>query len=323
MMSRWRFAFRGLLALGAVLAATPQAHADAYSTVEMLRAGGCGGVLPIALPLTHSTLLDRAAAQWAAGEALASASQRLGYSQHATTGMHMTGSESSMVQQLRRAGCSTVLDRSLREVGFYQRGTDTWLVLAWGYAMPVAPGQPQRAIPTPGAQLTRPPPAPSAAVSGVASGTPAYAAAASPRPPQLASLALQLVNDVRARGTRCGGRAFGPAPPLVLSGTLGGVAFGHATDMAAHNYFEHEDLAGHSPADRVRAVGYQEKLVGENIAYGPKSVEEVVQGWLDSPGHCQNIMDPRFVEMGIAFANGQSLSRHGLYWVQLFAEPRA
>jgi hypothetical protein len=34
-------------------------------------------------------------------------------------------------------------------------------------------------------------------------------------------------------------------------------------------------------------------------------------------------MDPRFVEMGIAFANGQSLSRHGLYWVQLFAEPRA
>jgi uncharacterized protein YkwD len=93
--------------------------------------------------------------------------------------------------------------------------------------------------------------------------------------------------------------------------------------MAAHNYFEHEDLSGHSPADRVRAVGYQEKLVGENIAYGPKSVEEVVQGWLDSPGHCQNIMDPRFAEMGIAFANGQSLSRHGFYWVQLFAEPRA
>ena len=153
-------------------------------------------------------------------------------------------------------------------------------------------------------------PAPAVAVAGAGS-------------PQLATRVLQMVNDIRARGTRCGGRAFAPAPPLVLSGTLGGVAFGHATDMAAHNYFEHEDLAGHSPADRVRAVGYKEKLVGENIAYGPKSVEEVVQGWLDSPGHCQNMMDPRFVEMGIAFANGHSLSRHGLYWVQLFAEPRA
>jgi uncharacterized protein YkwD len=92
--------------------------------------------------------------------------------------------------------------------------------------------------------------------------------------------------------------------------------------MAAHNYFEHEDLAGHSPADRVRAVGYREKLVGENIAYGPKSAEEVVQGWLDSPGHCENIMDPRFAEMGIAYAAGQA-SRRGLYWVQLLAAPRA
>jgi uncharacterized protein YkwD len=70
----------------------------------------------------------------------------------------------------------------------------------------------------------------------------------------------------------------------------------------------------------VRAVGYHEKLVGENIAYGPKSVEEVVQGWLDSPGHCENIMDPRFAEMGIALAQGRA-SRHGLYWVQLLVEP--
>jgi uncharacterized protein YkwD len=91
--------------------------------------------------------------------------------------------------------------------------------------------------------------------------------------------------------------------------------------MAQKNYFEHVDPAGHSPADRVRATGYQEKLVGENIAYGPKTVDEVVQGWLDSPGHCENIMDPRFVEMGLALAPGRV--KHGLYWVQVFAEPRA
>ncbi|MGB6306945.1 MAG: CAP domain-containing protein [Steroidobacteraceae bacterium] len=150
----------------------------------------------------------------------------------------------------------------------------------------------------------------------------AYVAPPRAQAPMLASRTLELVNQVRARGARCGERAFAPAPPVRLSGTLDSVALGHAVDMAEHNYFEHEDLAGHSPADRVRAVGYQEKLVGENIAYGPKSADEVVQGWLDSPGHCENIMDPRFAEMGIAYAPGQA-SKRGLYWVQLLAAPRA
>jgi uncharacterized protein YkwD len=134
--------------------------------------------------------------------------------------------------------------------------------------------------------------------------------------------ALQLINEVRARGARCGDRLFAPVQPVSLSLTLSGVASAHALDMAEHNYFEHVDLAGQTPADRVRSVGYHEKLVGENIAYGPATVEEVVQGWLDSPGHCENIMDPRFAEMGIAAAPGRS-ARRGLYWVQVLAEPRA
>ena len=150
----------------------------------------------------------------------------------------------------------------------------------------------------------------------------AYSVPARAQAPMLASRALQLVNDVRARGARCGAKSFGPAPPVRLSGTLAEVALGHASDMALHDYFEHQDLTGHSPADRVRAIGYRESLVGENIAYGPQSADEVVQGWLDSPGHCENIMDPRFSEMGLAFAAGQA-SRRGLYWVQLLAAPRA
>ena len=149
----------------------------------------------------------------------------------------------------------------------------------------------------------------------------AYVVPAISQAPVLASRVLELVNEARARGARCGERSFGPVPPVKLSGTLASVAFGHAADMARHNYFEHQDLAGHSPADRVRAVGYQEKLVGENIAYGPKSAEEVVQGWLDSPGHCENIMDSRFAEMGIAYAPGQA-SKRGLYWVQLLVAPK-
>jgi uncharacterized protein YkwD len=135
-----------------------------------------------------------------------------------------------------------------------------------------------------------------------------------------ATRVLQLVNEVRANGTRCGDRTFGPAPPLQESSTLDRVAYEHAADMARHDYFEHVDLSGHTPADRVRALGYREQLVGENIAYGPTSAEEVVAGWLHSPGHCENIMEPRFIEMGLAQASGQG-SRRGLYWDQVFTQP--
>jgi uncharacterized protein YkwD len=143
--------------------------------------------------------------------------------------------------------------------------------------------------------------------------------------PAFAARVLELVNEARARGTQCGSRAFRPSGPLRSSSLLQHVAYDHALEMAQHEYFEHEDLAGRSPADRVRARGYREKLVGENIAYGPKSPEEVVQGWLDSPEHCENIMDPRFAETGMGYVLGRAPSHatgRGFYWVQLLAEPR-
>jgi uncharacterized protein YkwD len=270
-----------LLALLGVLSTTLTAQADALSAVQLLREGGCGGILPPARLLHHSALLDRAAEQWAGGGSPAAAAEHSGYKAEATAGLHIKGPDSAMVQSLRRSDCRTVANQSFRDIGVFHHGSDSWLVLASPYVVP-----------------------------------------ADSRPPVLASRVLQLVNDARARGTRCGERSFGPAPPVKLSGTLADVAFGHAADMAKHDYFEHEDLTGRSPADRVRAVGYREKLVGENIAYGPKSAEEVVQGWLDSPGHCENIMDSRFAEMGIAYAAGQA-ARRGLYWVQLLAAPRA
>ena len=271
-----------LLLLLAGLSANPAVRADAVSAVQVLREGGCGGILPPARALHHSALLDRAAELWAgAGSPPAAAAARSGYEAEATAGLHVSGPESSIIQLLRRSSCRTVTDQGLHDIGAYRRGSDTWLVLASAYVVP-----------------------------------------ASSQAPLLATRALQLVNAARARGAHCGERSFGPAPPMKLSDTLAGVALGHAADMAKHDYFEHQDLTGHSPAERVRAVGYPEKLVGENIAYGPKTADEVVQGWLDSPGHCENIMDPRFAEMGIAYAAGRA-SRRGLYWVQVLADPRA
>jgi uncharacterized protein YkwD len=262
------------------LSASLSSWADPITALQTLRLGGCGGTLPAARPLSHSALLDRAAQQWAGGHSIASATEQSGYQAEATVGLHISGPETATILLIRKSGCRTIMDQGMHDVGVYQRGVDSWLVLAAAFVVP-----------------------------------------ARSQAPVLASRALELVNEVRSRGARCGERSFGPAPPVRLSATLDTVAYGHANDMAAHNYFEHQDLAGHSPADRVRAVGYQEKLVGENIAYGPKSAEEVVQGWLDSPGHCENIMDPRFGEMGIAYAAGQA-SKQGLYWVQVLAAPR-
>ncbi len=302
-MKRWNPSgpLAGLaICLGVIaLSATPTAHGDALSTVQMLRAGGCGGLVAAAQPLRRELMLDQVAEQWAHGWPLSQATERSGYHAAATSAVHVSGSDDFVIRELRNSRCGAVAGRELREIGAYRRGPDTWLVLASGRA-------------TAGTAELYPAPRPSYAPS------PPAAAGGSMSPAH----ALELVNEVRARGARCGGQAFAPAPPVTLSRTLAGVAFGHAEDMAEHDYFEHVDLAGQSPADRVRGVGYREKLVGENIAYGPESVDDVVKGWLGSPGHCANIMDPRFEQMGFAYATGHG-SRHGLYWVQVFAEPRS
>jgi uncharacterized protein YkwD len=306
-----------LLLLAAGLTATALTQADALSAMQVLRDGGCGGIMPAARPIPRSATLDRVAQQWAGGSSLSEAAQRSAFRAQSTTGLHVNGPDASMLALLKAAGCRTLVSQRVREVGLYRRGLDSWIVLAFSDAVPSdSPASVGLTVNTTAAA------AGAVGVPGRARLPASLAPSAGSQGPALASRALQLVNEARARGARCGTRTFSPAPPMTLSGTLAGVASGHAIDMAEHNYFEHQDLAGNSPADRVRAVGYREKLVGENIAYGPESVEEVVQGWLDSPGHCENIMDPRFEQMGIAYSAGRT-TRRGLYWVQLLAAPRA
>jgi len=180
---------------------------------------------------------------------------------------------------LAQSSCHTLINPDLRDLGFFQRGADSWFVLAAPY-LTLAPAQAS----------------------------------------QVAARTLRLVNALRARPQRCGTHAFAPAPALRAASVLNQVALLHAEDMAQHNYFDHRDRAGGSPADRVRAAGYHESLVGENIAYGPNTPDEVVQGWLQSPGHCENLMTAQFAEMGIAFAAGHDREHFGLYWVQVLAK---
>ncbi len=132
---------------------------------------------------------------------------------------------------------------------------------------------------------------------------------------------VELVNEARSRPRRCGREKFAAAPALSVSRTLTSAASDHARDMAKRQYFEHRGFNGSQPKDRVRRAGYEPRLTGENIALGPESAEEVVAGWLASPGHCANIMDSRFQDIGVAFATGKK--RGQIYWVQNFGAPQS
>ena len=131
---------------------------------------------------------------------------------------------------------------------------------------------------------------------------------------------VELVNEARGRARRCGSERFAAAPPLGASRKLDDAALRHARDMARRKFFDHEGADGSQPKNRVLRAGYESRLTGENIAYGPVSAEEVVTGWLASPGHCANIMDPRFRHIGVGVATGSK--RGEIYWVQTFGLPR-
>ncbi len=131
---------------------------------------------------------------------------------------------------------------------------------------------------------------------------------------------VELVNAARRSSRKCGSERFAAAAPLNASRQLNDAAAGHARDMARKNFFDHRGADGSQPKDRVLRAGYQPRLTGENIALGPESAQEVVAGWLASPGHCENIMDARFEHIGVGLASGRG--RGKIYWVQTFGAPR-
>lgn len=132
---------------------------------------------------------------------------------------------------------------------------------------------------------------------------------------------LALTNQARAQPRRCGAREFGAAAPLAGSALIERAAQAHANDMAANDYVEHRGSDGSKPSERLTRTGYRWRDVGENIAAGQTSPEEVVRDWLKSPEHCASIMEPAFTEMGSAFAVNMQGSAV-IYWTQLFARPR-
>ncbi len=132
---------------------------------------------------------------------------------------------------------------------------------------------------------------------------------------------LQAHNVARASARQCGTDDFPAAAPLSWNCTLAQAASNHSLDMATVNFFDHTGSDGLSVNNRVTNLGYTYQAVGENIAAGQASIEQVMTGWLNSAGHCRNIMNPAFTEMGGNLTTSDSAD-FSSYWTAVFARAR-
>jgi uncharacterized protein YkwD len=258
------------------------AHPAVPAAINKVRTQGCGGVPSTGAPLRESRKLNEAAQRMSRGDELHTSMEHAGYRAVKSSAVHMSGVPDD-------GDVEHIVSRQ-----FCSQATDTELRDVGTYrrggdvwivlAAPFTPPAPRDA-------------------------------------PTVSRRVLELTNQVRSRPRRCGRVAFPAAPPLTLSPTLERAAVEHSRDMAAHDDLDHKGHDGSTPADRVTRTGYKWRTVGENLASGVMTADEVVNGWAGSPAHCENLMSPRFTEMAVAYAVNPA-SDGGIYWTQVFGTPR-
>ncbi|MCH9740342.1 MAG: CAP domain-containing protein [Epsilonproteobacteria bacterium] len=144
---------------------------------------------------------------------------------------------------------------------------------------------------------------------------------------------LEALNFARSVSRDCndGEGVVGPSNALVWNDELHAAAYEHSNDLAKSDTFSHYgsgteyDITavnnGDGPSyfyERIEHNGYGEyHALGENIAGGQSTIEDVMKAWLASPGHCANIMSEDFTEVGIAVVTEED-STYGIYWTQNF-----
>ncbi|GAA3128710.1 hypothetical protein GCM10010521_13800 [Streptomyces rameus] len=154
-------------------------------------------------------------------------------------------------------------------------------------------------------------PRPTAAPALPTSASAAPAAPSTPKPTATASgVTAEILRLVNAERGQAG------CQPLVLNSTLSKAAQAHSADMAAHQNMSHTGSDGSSPGDRITRAGYTWSSYGENVAYGYSTAQQVMDGWMSSPGHRANILNCGFKEIGVG------LAQPGSYWTQDFGTAR-
>jgi len=270
-----------ILLLLAALLAPLGAAADVIDYVNSVRRHGCGAPAGGAARLRESTRLDEVARQLAHGAELRAAQQLVGYHAVSAFSLHISGVPPS--GDVERVIARQYCEQSVNPA---YRELGSWRAGSdvWlAFAEPFAP--------------------PAARDRAV-----------------ISRRVLELTNEARARARRCGSTYFAPAPPLAPNAILERAAAQYARDMAAYGYMDHTGRDGSSPEERITRSGYRWRETGENLARGIMTPEDAVAGWLRSPEHCANLMDPAFRHMGVAYAVNPHLEA-GVYWAQEFGTP--
>lgn len=113
---------------------------------------------------------------------------------------------------------------------------------------------------------------------------------------------VTLLNQYRSSSQNCGTRGtFSAAGPLVMSPTLQEASRCHSVDMGVHNTLTHTGSDGSSFSQRASAAGYTGFAANENAGKGYSTPASVVQGWMNSDGHCANVMNPNINRVGVGY----------------------
>ena len=266
------------------------AASDLYPVINRIRAGegGCGAARNLA-PLRPQAALERAARDLSQGVPLQQSLREAGYGAARASALSITGEGvggPAAGRSVEQSYCRELQDAAMTDVGVYREERQIWIIMAAPAGKPIAPAR-------------------SAEFSGPAAG----------------QRILDLINQARATPRMCGNDRLNAAQPVRWNSVLADASRRHSEEMARYNYFSHHGRDGSNPWDRVARAGYLYRSMGENIAAGQRSPEEAVSGWVKSPGHCANLMNPAFTEMGAAVAVNAS-SELGMFWTQEFARPR-
>ena len=124
---------------------------------------------------------------------------------------------------------------------------------------------------------------------------------------------VHAINKIRANGCRCGRKYKGSVSSVTWNNQLKQSTQDYAIEMHKYKRFGHNGIDGSVVGDRVDAAGYFWQLAGENIAEGYGSFREVLIAWMESPSHCELIMDGRMTNVGV--------SKYGKYWTLHMAKP--
>ena len=124
---------------------------------------------------------------------------------------------------------------------------------------------------------------------------------------------VKYINYARSKKRSCGNKVYSPVQTVRWNTQLFKAANIHSEDMASHNLFSHTGSDNSSTGDRVSRSGYNWKAVAENISGGTDTPEQTIDRWMASPGHCHNIMNGVYTEIGMACVVNRT-SEYEIYW---------